>query len=394
MNLLFANFDFEHHLGPSGPRTLSAAVQRIHAELAFALVTIAQPGDFVWAPEPPEPEYVRHLAAIGLPDVRFVSDASLVPEGTNLVPWGWSAHVRQWGTRSGWRCEGPALDAVATANSRAFSSTLEQEWNVGLPHARTVHTLQELDDVVAESTRHAPGWVIKANFGMSARERILGRGPTAAPQAVQWVQKQLAANEAVYFEPWVDRIEEVGVQFTIPKEGEPLFEGITPLLTDHLGTYRGSRFRGARCQFARVDEFPAVLEIVTQAARRIQQLGYFGPLGIDAMRYRTAEGQVRWRPLQDINARLTMGRLALGLERIVPELRRASWLHLPRSEKQTNGNPPIDADLDLASAGAQIIRTSPLTAGGGPTSRVSFVVTAPTDEALFSIETHASVSTR
>ena len=111
------------------------------------------------------------------------------------------------------------------------------------------------------------------------------------------------------------------MQFTIPKEGEPLFEGITPLLTDHLGTYRGSRFRGARCQFARVDEFPAVLEIVTQAARRIQQLGYFGPLGIDAMRYRTAEGQVRWRPLQDINARLTMGRLALGLERIVPELR-------------------------------------------------------------------------
>ena len=101
---------------------------------------------------------------------------------------------------------------------------------------------------------------------------------------MQWVQKQLAENEAVYFEPWVDRIEEVGVQFTIPKEGEPLLEGITPLLTDHVGTYRGSRFRGASCQLARSDEFAAVLDIVTQAAQRIQQHGYFGPLGIDAMR--------------------------------------------------------------------------------------------------------------
>ena len=97
MNLLVGNFDFEHHLEPSGPRTLPAAVQRINAELAFALVTIAQPGDFVWAPEPPDPDYARHLAAIGLPDVRFVSDASLVPQGTNVLPWGWSARVRQWG---------------------------------------------------------------------------------------------------------------------------------------------------------------------------------------------------------------------------------------------------------------------------------------------------------
>jgi hypothetical protein len=393
MNLLFANFDFEHQLEPSGARTLPAAVQRLNAELAFAFVALAKPGDSVWAPEPPDQDYARHLAAIGLPDVRFVSDASLVPEGTNVVPWGWSAHVRQWGTRHRWRCEGPDFGAVVTANSRAFSSALEQEWNVGLPHARTIHTLQELNDAVAESTRHAPGWVVKANFGMSARERILGRGATATSQAVQWVQKRLAENEAVYFEPWVERIDELGVQFTLPKEGEPLLEGITPLLTDHLGTYRGSRFRGVSCQLARSDEFAPVLEIVTRAARRIQQLGYFGPLGIDAMRYRTAEGEVRWRPLQDINARFTMGRLALGIQRIVPESQHASWLHLSRSEKETDGG-SIAVDSDRHLTGARLIRTSPLTVGGQRASRISTIVTAPTEEALLSIETHASVLTR
>jgi hypothetical protein len=387
MNLLFGNFDFEHQLGPSRPRTLPAAIQRINAELAFALVTLAQPGDSVWSPEPPDPDYARHLAAIGLPDVRFVSDASLVPEGTNVLPWGWSARVRQWGARNGWRCEGPDLDAVATANSRAFSSALEQEWNVGLPHARSIRTLQELNDAVAESTPHAPGWVVKANFGMSARERILGRGATATSQAVQWVQKRFAENEAVYFEPWVERIEEVGVQFTIPKEGEPLLEGITPLLTDHLGTYRGSRFRGACCQLARLDEFTPVLEIATQAARRIQQLGYFGPLGIDAMRYRTEEGEVRWRPLQDINARLTMGRLALGLKRIVPESQHASWLHLPRSKSNSESADWPSIESHSPHSGTRIRRTSPMIVGGQRSSRISYLCTASTAETLETLET-------
>ncbi len=344
------------------------------------------------AAEPPDPDYARHLAAIGLTDVRFVSDASLVPKGTNVLPWGWSARVRQWGARNGWHCEGPDLDAVATANSRAFSSALEQEWNVGLPHARPIHTLQELNDAVAESIRHAPGWVVKANFGMSARERILGRGGTAAPQAVQWVQKQLAENEAVYFEPWVDRIEEVGVQFTISKEGEPLLEGITPLLTDHVGTYRGSRFRGASCQLARSDEFAAVLDIVTQAAQRIQQHGYCGPLGIDAMRYRTADEESRWRPLQDINARLTMGRLALGLQRIVPESQHASWLHLRRSQKNIESGEYIDAEFGPPFAGTRIVTTSPMTVGGQLSSRISFLCTAPTAESLQTVETFCADS--
>ena len=39
------------------------------------------------------------------------------------------------------------------------------------------------------------------------------------------------------------------------------------------------------------------------AAERLQDCGYFGPLGVDAMRYRLPDGSVHLRPLQDINAR-------------------------------------------------------------------------------------------
>jgi hypothetical protein len=386
MNLLFGNFDFEHHLGRSGRRTLPASIQRINAELAFSLVTIAQPGDCVWAIEPPESDYRRHLIEIGLPDVQIVREASEVPVGTELRPWGWSKHVEAWGTRNGWRRDCPDFAVVVTANSREFSSSLEREWNCGLPHARTLHTPQEFHDAVADATRQTAAWVVKANFGMSARERLLGRDSPPSQQAMQWVRKQLAESGAVYFEPWVERLEEIGVQFTIPTTGPSVLEGITPLLTDSLGTYRGSRFRGASCQLTSVDGTMAALEIVTRAARRIQQLGYFGPLGIDAMRYRTPAGEIRWRPLQDINARLTMGRLALGLCRIVRPEDHASWLHVRWAGTVAETAERLARINHSLPNGTRALHTSPLTVGGRPTSRGAILVTAPSTETLADVE--------
>ncbi len=233
----------------------------------------------------------------------------------------------------------------------------------------------------------AQAWVVKANFGMSARERILGRGSAPAPQAVQWVERQLAENEAVFFEPWVERIEEFGFQFTIPPAGEPVLEGITPLLTDSRGTYRGSRLRGAIDQLGSHDESAEVLQTVTRAAQRVQQLGYFGPLGIDAMRYRTADGESRWRPLQDINARLTMGRLALGLQRFVPESHHASWLHVRWSDTATEIPEHVAHGDRSLPAGTRAIRTSPIVVDDRPVIRASFLVTAPSHEALLAAET-------
>lgn len=385
MNLLFGNFDFENHLGRSRPRTLPALVQRINAELAYSLVTIAKPGDFVWAAEPSEPDYTRHLSNIARPGVRFVRDPADVPVGTHLMPWGWTADLTEWGKQHGWRCDCPDLAVVATANSREFSSSLEREWGVGLPQARTVRNPQELDEAVNDSTRQSPDWVVKANFGMSARERFLGRGSPPGRQATQWVKKQLAQEEAVYFEPWVERIEEFGFQFTIPHMAKPMLEGITPLLTDHLGTYRGSRLRPTSGRFARADEIGDVLRTVTRAAERIQQLGYFGPLGIDAMLYRSADGQPSWRPLQDVNARLTMGRLALGLRDFVPELKHATWLRARAASAGTAEE--LGPVLDRLPDATEIVHTSPLWIGDRrPVSGISFLITADTTEALFAAE--------
>lgn len=170
---------------------------------------------------------------------------------------------------------------------------------------------------------------------MSARERILGRGSELSEQTISWVQKRIAANGCVFFEPWVERVAEVGLQFTVPPTGAPILEGITPLLTDSIGSYLGSRIAPEPAPDG--CWLPAI-EIGLRLAAQAQEMGYFGPLGIDAVRYRDSSREIRLRPLQDVNARFTMGRISLGLRRLLNPGEAASWLHV-RPSSTTNSSP-------------------------------------------------------
>jgi hypothetical protein len=169
--------------------------------------------------------------------------------------------------------------------------------------------------------------VIKAEFGMSARERILG-GRTATEADINWVRRRLERNGEVFFEPWVDRISEIGVQFDIPVDGTPRLVGLTPMQVDGRGQYAGSWFAYANERFQSEEAlWEEAIEVATRAANRIQALGYFGPLGIDAMIYRDENGMPQIRPLQDINARWTMGRLSLGWKKLVGHAEEGFWWH-------------------------------------------------------------------
>jgi hypothetical protein len=378
MNLLVGNFDFEHHLGTTVPRTMSAQIRRLNHEMAFCLAPLAEPGDCLWTPALPEPEFARHLEQIGLPGLRFVSRAEEVPTGVNLIPWGWCRSVEKWAAKQGWSVAAPDLPAVARANSREFSAGLESEWGVGLPGAHAIRTLSDLERALSEIERAGCSWVIKANFGMSARERILGRQAPPREQDVEWARRRLERGEAIYFEPWVHAVAEFGCQLTVPPAGPPVLEGVTGLLTDAQGTYRGSRlFESSEIP----NRLPAnVLDVVDRAARRIQELGYFGPLGIDVMQYRTSGGESGWRPLQDINARLTMGRVALGLRRLLAPGQSADWLHFRNSSSAADQEP--SDDLATVPAGARQLRTSPRETGGRPANRGTALLIAESAEVL------------
>ncbi|MBX3437375.1 MAG: hypothetical protein KF861_07800, partial [Planctomycetaceae bacterium] len=330
--LFVGNFDFETQLARRSNSPSAAALQRVVAELAPVWIPIADDDDRVWCPEPVDSTFFDRMQQHGLPRVRPISQLSDVPSGCELVPWGWTEEIIRWGRAVGARIKAPPLDVVRLTNSRRFSHQLEVDWGLGLPDAAAAETMAELMEAIDRISGTAPGWVVKAEFSHSSRERWrhLSGSDVDRTSLMNWAQRRLQAGQHLFVEPWVDRIDEIGVQIRIPPNGDPpCVEGLTQLLVDDAGRFRGSEFT------PEWDDDPAwrnAVSAAVDAARIIQQRGYFGPVGIDAMRYRNASGDVVVRPLQDINGRWTMGRLSLGYRKLLTAGQRGYWRHGSRGE--------------------------------------------------------------
>lgn len=382
MKLFFANFGFEHQLGPAGGEGMPRHLEQLNSELAATLALLANDGDFIYS-KSSYGDFTQHLFQSGLPSIQFTTGEGL-PKGIELTPWGWTNELREWAREHEWTCRAPDQLAVQAVNSRQFSFALEEEWGTGLPGAREVRSLEDVQAAVSQLPDGSAGGVVKAEFGMAARERVFVRPHHVDATAEVWISRALETSRALYFEPWVERVAEVGLQFTIPEFGEPVLEGMTPLYCDSRGQYRGSRFADSA---PLAEDWKEAIEICRRAALCAQQRGYFGPMGIDAMRYRDAAGVERARPLQDINARLTMGRVSLGLRRLLRPGEVGSWLHLRNPsktiEETENWYDALTADL---ADGARLSRTSPLQVSNIPVRHATVAVIAQNLETLERIE--------
>ena len=360
--VFLGNFDFEHELAAGRNWQAGASLRRINAELAYAWLAVAGPEDVIVSAGLPDEEFWQRCTEWLGWRPRIESEVADRCRGWELVPWGWSEQAVAWGVERGLVCEVPAVPNVRDVNDRLFSHGLEMEWGEGIDGAAVIRSSDELREQLAwvRSER----WVLKARFGMSGRERLLGRGDEWPAASQKWLETRVARDGAVVFEPWVEKIAEAGLQWEIPREGSPQFVGLTPLLSDAQGRYRGNR----------LDAVPTIVEAEWQSAVKValyaaceaQHRGYFGPLGIDAMQYRDRDGSLRFRPLQDINGRWTMGRLTLGWQRLLRAGECGTWLHGPRDE----------GDVEAATSGCRVWRTSPRRISGTECRHSSILIAA------------------
>jgi hypothetical protein len=377
--IFLGNFEFEHELagagGASFQRTAPGNRQLLKStrenDRSWVWTAVAEAGDFVITGGDIDAADFGSLAQLGLPVPRFCSSIDELPRGEQwqLVPWGWTESLEQIGRANGWICQAPPADVVRRVNSREFRFGIECDWNIAI-----ARSIAELEKVIADSPNHPRGWLLKANYGMAGREAMRGRGARLEGTLRNWAERRLATSGPIVFEPIVDRVAEAGIQIEIPCAGAPELVGVTPLLVDGSGVYRGSRFG---CPAAEIACWQPAVQVGLRAATELQRLGYFGPLGIDTMQYRDDGGQIRLRPLQDLNARLTMGRLALGFGRVLTKC--GSWLHF---DDRHLGGCELSQWLDTVQselpAGAIAVPASPQSAGSVTSRAVLVVAPSPT----------------
>ncbi len=389
--VLFGNFDCEYDWATANPpascppaardtvkadshRTPNRAIRRaaLHSDaLVPAWLAISEAEDCVLTNVPLAAEDFHDLCSSAVTIPRFVTQPHDIADLSEreFVPWGWTNDALQMAQRFGARILGPDPAIVARVNSRRFRFELEVALGIAISGSRLIEFREGFEPALRALPQPEAGWILKANFGMSGREAIRGRGPAPSEAHIRFLESRLLHSGPLVLEPLLRPVREAGIQWEIPRDGSPQLIGVAEQVVVG-GSWRGSRFSDVNNPPREWDDAIANTRTVADC---VQRAGYWGPLGLDSMRYEIADGSQSLRGLQDLNARLTMGRLALGWRRITPPGWCASWLSLPNPTPEANGElrTRMDSVTRDWNGQARVIVTSPqsrTTVAGGRTT--------------------------
>ena len=344
MRLIVANLDCEAAFAEA------AGVTRYHpsrdvagriAALGTLMAAFGRDGDVVWTPLPVDPARVAGPMAVTLHSGPITS----LPRPEALLAWGETGEVAAWraairtrrrwpgGERPGERAGtapddlGPdapddlvarlwVLPADAGAawrcNDRRFCVPIQEALGCRLPGSAVIGSLDEMREHLSGldlDPEH--GWVLKAPFSASGRLRVRGRDRDLAPDIATRIERLLARFGPLCFEPWMERLVDLGCLGMIEDAGTWRILPPHRLETDHAGVFRGIAVDPDASWLA-PGEREQVAAAATGAARALAQAGYRGPFGIDGFVYRR-NGERSLQPMCEINARLSFGFVAHAL---------------------------------------------------------------------------------
>jgi len=350
---------------------------KLAEDLASLPQFLGQPGDVVLLTNPPSSAFLDTLRQAGFAPPEFVKlirgridPAGRLGERTlgSLRPWAWSPdsvrllqplfkrvrggwrpadqcfnaalgrlYSKSWSARflskvlarcregpGGHRPGGSALDATAFSRGAHWLCT-EQE--VG----RTVATLEDALAVIAEIRRSGHHRVVvKKAYGLAGQNALRLWEPDLLATQRQWLLHALDGGQEVVVEPWLDRVVDFSIQLEMGHSGLRLC-GFTGLATDCRGQFEANWAEaGYRRQVpVRVgaclraagasprDQERLWTEIFSLLEMELKGVGFLGPVGLDALVYRTTRDEYRLKPVVEMNPRYTMGRVTVELMRHV-----------------------------------------------------------------------------
>lgn len=276
------NLDAEEELAHPGAHTPSAAMTARIERLREHLTALLRPDDvLVWPGD---------RTAKGL-------------EGRAWCPTRWALERLE---RAGARLPRvPSRTVLKDVNHRRFAANCGQF----LPGAAWVETEQALEqvldqrDVLARASSRET-WLLKRPLGFAGRGRRKVTAGALTPEDRAWMRASLNAD-GLQVEPWVERELDVALHGWLTETGELTLGVLTTQDIDEAGAWVRTVVAP---EGTLTKEEVASLTNVTQAtARALHSAGYFGPFGVDAFRWRAADGEVHFQPRSEVNARYSMG---------------------------------------------------------------------------------------
>lgn len=333
---------------------------------------LCQPGDLVLLPKRPSAGFLDTLTQAGfrLPEFVELRDGRIDPADSfwpyqlgSLRPWAWgpdsvrlleplftrtrearaathyfnddTARLYSKAWSAGFlrkilaRCHGaheasiPERGAQSRPGAAAAPSWLCSEHEAG----EAVDTLEDaLETIAAIRSRGHHRVVVKQAHGVAGHNAIRLWEPQLLPAQRQWLAHALGNGRQLVVEPWLERELDFSVHLEMGPGGLTLC-GYAGLVNDRKGQFLANWAEAdySRCLPAKVATLfraPAHIaehlqrlygEVFSLLESELQTLRFAGPVSIDALVYRTPQGDCRLKPVVEMNPRYTMGRLAVEL---------------------------------------------------------------------------------
>lgn len=294
MCIRIANTSFESELLQNTllPLDQLLAQNNVYRALQLTPFFYGGPQDTVLLTEPPSPDFISELENFGIPPLRWCLPKS--PPSLPVDSWGASLSIEAWAQKHRLTYNHPPLSVVRAVNSKEFSFTHAPK----LPGAELLRTVEQAEAWIAKTPGHK---VLKTRFGVSGRGHLF----LPSPHTAAFLTRELP----VIAEPWVDRAYDFSTQWVLSQETGIHYLGATLCENDVKGRYRSNR-----AGHLSIEHLDAHKVHALPLLEQMLSLGYFGNVGIDAMVYRSESGP-QLHPIVEINARKTMGFVALELQK-------------------------------------------------------------------------------
>jgi hypothetical protein len=304
-----ANTQFEWELEQKSTPTLEPSfhIHPIYLQLQFLSYLYSEESDVALTTIFPDPDYRKRLQKLGLkiPQTQLFSTKNLAR--AEIDCWGTTPSIANFAEIQKLPFSMPTWASMKKFNSKEFSFSNADK----LEGACLLHNQKEAIDWV-ENTKGPR--VLKSVYGLSGRGHFLLENGLE-PQAKSFLQKQWNLNNPVIAEPWVERVLDFSTQWIVTKQGAITYLGATICINDLRGSYKKTIVLPSD---SIGDEYATHLANHKSKVEPILILmnknGFFGPVGIDAMIYKKDNIETL-HPLVEINARKTMGWVALTLQR-------------------------------------------------------------------------------
>jgi hypothetical protein len=277
--------------------------------------------------KPPSREHLAELKRAGFDLPEIVSPAELKDRKLGgLRPWAWSADASELlkplaGQMSGrvpWKWREPL---PARWFSKEIGIALEELLEIGSESGTICRSVEEAMEAIAAHLDHGQA-LAKAAYSHAGRGHKRINADSPEEQTRNWLKNTLADHGCVVIEPWLERVTDFSALYEMGADGAVELIGLTVMENDAAGRFLGSRVSPKWASMldpevaaflhrdARVMEW--YQEKIPEELGRLLP-GYVGPLGVDAMVHRRADGSLALKHVVELNVRMTMGRIALEL---------------------------------------------------------------------------------